>query len=403
MGISKENRRLWKMGLFYTAIILVIIYFIPRQHNWTPSFSKDFDWPFGSELVYNHLTEVFTSDSILDNNVSFYESLKGKHYSNHNLIIINTKFFPDSLDRAELYRFVSEGNQVFISSNRIDRDLMDSLGCKLNNGYNTTYENLKEGQDAVLGMNFINEDLAQKEDYLFKAQRMFKHIIRTDSLKELYSIGTINEEYFGFVRIPYGAGNFYIHSFPFAFTNYHFLKEYLSEYISTSLSYLPNQRVIWDEFYKDFRADQNKPILHIMFESKAFTWAYWVAVCLLVLFILFYAKRKQRIIPVIKPYRNESLDFVKTISALYFQNKDNHDLAKKKISYFREYLHSNYHIKRQNFSDEDALIFVSKSGINKDLANNLFRQIRNIVSGNSVSDAQLKTLVKRLNQVYNYH
>ncbi|MGI9526286.1 MAG: DUF4350 domain-containing protein, partial [Weeksellaceae bacterium] len=53
-----------------------------------------------------------------------------------------------------------------------------------------------------------------------------------------------------------------------------------------------------------------------------------------ILFIIFNAKRRQRIVPVIEPNKNMSADFVKTIGNLYLQEGNYKDMAHKKATYF---------------------------------------------------------------------
>ena len=54
-----------------------------------------------------------------------------------------------------------------------------------------------------------------------------------------------------------------------------------------------------------------------------------VCLCYVLLFIIFHAKRKQRIVPVIEPLQNSSAEFVKTIGNLYLQEGNFKDMANK--------------------------------------------------------------------------
>ena len=50
--------------------------------------------------------------------------------------------------------------------------------------------------------------------------------------------------------------------------------------------------------------------------------------------MIFNAKRKQRIVPILQPLKNTSLEFVKSIGNLYLQEGDFHDMMAKKAQYF---------------------------------------------------------------------
>ena len=53
---------------------------------------------------------------------------------------------------------------------------------------------------------------------------------------------------------------------------------------------------------------------------------------------MFYARRRQRVIPVVEEPANRSLEFVKLIGTLYHQKHINRDLLQKKYGYFAETL-----------------------------------------------------------------
>jgi hypothetical protein len=69
------------------------------------------------------------------------------------------------------------------------------------------------------------------------------------------------------------------------------------------------------------------------------------------LYVIFEGKRRQRIIPIIEPPRNTSLEFVQTIGDLYYQHQDHADLAHKKIHYLLTYLRQRFGLKTQDLHE----------------------------------------------------
>ena len=67
----------------------------------------------------------------------------------------------------------------------------------------------------------------------------------------------------------------------------------------------------------------------------------------LLIFILFNAKRKQRVVKVIKPLENSTIAFTKTIGNLYYETKDHNNLIDKKITYFLEFIRRKYYLDTQ--------------------------------------------------------
>ena len=115
------------------------------------------------------------------------------------------------------------------------------------------------------------------------------------------------------------------------------------------MSYLPQtvQEVIWDEYFrydhtKDFSAWQY--IFGGSPGTRGLAWGFSLLLLLFLLIYLFDSKRNQRPIPLIEPLRNTSLDFVRTIGRLYFQRRDNHNLATKMVTHFQDQVRTRYNL-----------------------------------------------------------
>ena len=159
--------------------------------------------------------------------------------------------------------------------------------------------------------------------------------------------------------MPYGTNNgaFYIHTNPFAFTNYHMLND-KEDYAATVLSYLPKQPIIWDNYYKSGRKIITSPLRFVL-QNQALKWAFYIALLSLIMFVVFKGKRTQRIIPIVEPLKNATLDFTKTIGDLYYQHSDFTNIIKNKIQYFLEQIRAKYYLNTNELSES----FISKLAI----------------------------------------
>jgi hypothetical protein len=81
----------------------------------------------------------------------------------------------------------------------------------------------------------------------------------------------------------------------------------------------------------------------------------------LLIFIIFKAKREQRIIPVITPLENSSIEFAKTVGGLYYEHRDFTDLVFKKINFFLEHMRSNYHLNTEAINEKTAMDLAARS------------------------------------------
>jgi hypothetical protein len=102
--------------------------------------------------------------------------------------------------------------------------------------------------------------------------------------------------------------------------------------------------------------------MRFVLTQTSLKWAYYLAVLGILVFVLFRGKREQRIIPVIEPLKNSSVEFAQAVGSLYHQNKDYTDLVNKKINYFLAYLRSRYHIDTGTLSEKTIEVLASRAG-----------------------------------------
>ena len=178
----------------------------------------------------------------------------------------------------------------------------------------------------------VNPLLKSKTDYIYKKGFENSYFISFDTSKTTI-LGKTYSDKINFIQMRFGKGTIFISTVPEVFSNYHFVHEKNYEYVYKALSYLPNQQVIWDEYYKAGNLKQDSP-LRVIFNNSALLTAYYLLMLSLILFMIVGIKRKQRIIPVIESMRNTTLDFVDTVGALYFQTGNHKNIADKKITFF---------------------------------------------------------------------
>ncbi|HEV7382477.1 MAG TPA: DUF4350 domain-containing protein, partial [Dyadobacter sp.] len=81
----------------------------------------------------------------------------------------------------------------------------------------------------------------------------------------------------------------------------------------------------------------------------------------LVAYAVFAGKRKQRVIPIINPPANVSLEFVQTISNMYYRKKDHANLAEKVAQQFWMYVRERFGITQHRFQVAELEELLSKS------------------------------------------
>jgi hypothetical protein len=323
-------------------ILMVLVkMFTPEPTDWIPSYSKNDKIPYGSYLLFEILPDLFPGRKIETTNLPFFNITNQKNIENKNIIIICSHFSPDDLDAKVLRDLLEKGNDVFIAANSFGKKIADSL--KLNTNYS-----FFGGVDSA-EVNFVNPKLKQQEYYRF-SQGSYNHYITNIDTNKVTVLGIKNSNFINFLKVKVGKGYLYLHTLPTVFTNYNLLKSD-RDYIYKCLSYLNVRDVLWDEYYKEVNKYQSTPIRYIL-SQPSLRWGYFSFLFAIILFVIFKGRRDQRIIPVIKPLANTTLEFIRTVGNLYFKQSNHKNIAEKKITYFMDLIRTKYSIKIVNLNDE---------------------------------------------------
>jgi hypothetical protein len=387
--MNKKNIK-FLLPLIITLIILTIIKIVePEQVNWSKSFAKKDKIPYGGYIIYDIAAGLFPDNEFELKELPIYNNLKDKYYCNTNYIFINTYFSPDRLDTEYLLNYVAEGNNVFISAFGIYGNLADSLKIK-------TYD-MFFSEDSV-NINFSLADLKSDDGYsYFKGN--FENYFSSFDTALVQVLGKNGSGNVNFLRVKYGNGNILLNTVPLAFTNYHLLNSANIEYVYKALSHLPVQKTFWDDYYKDGNKYSATALQYIL-SQQALKWAYFIMLVSVFLFIFFYGRRKQRIIPLIPPLTNTTLEFVETVGNLYYQQKDYKNIADKRISYFLDYIRSKYSIKISSFDDEIIRKIYEKSSLSTGELKSLFKEIEKINHSPKITEEELININYKIEKFY---
>lgn len=376
------------LPFIFLLLAIVVLYLLAGQVRekktvWEESYGSKDKNPYGSFLIYHFRQVLFPGKEVERVTHSPYQILQGEH-PGANYIFINRIFDPSYQDAKALLDFVQAGNNVWVSAER--------YYGPFSNKFDLQTDIAHEIEDSVT-LNFTNPALHRTEDYAYEKGSVpyYFSTFRKDSAVIL---GKSAKNKVHFLKIGHGEGNFYLNTTPRAFTNYHILVEGNISFPFKALSYLPVADTYWDEYYKKSSRVSQSPLMVIK-NSNELRWAYYLMIASLALFVLFRAKRTQRIIPVIKPLPNTTLQFVRTVGNLYFHKGTHHDIALKKILYFKDYLRSNFYLTVNELDDELAVQVARKSGIPVEEVKALFHWANKIQASKR---AGLKQLI-RLNEL----
>jgi hypothetical protein len=400
----KENRKYIFFLILCMGILVFLQVITPKPVNWKMSYMKKDRIPYGTAALHQVLPFLFPNATITSSELPIYNSLNNKDYNRTNYIFINNEFSPDALDTRELLKFVRKGNTVFISANYASVELKDTLKFKLSSFFDEElYANNIVSKKGMYGwqnqvkVNLYNPVLKDTMGYVSKI-RDNTYFSSFDTATTTV-LGYIGRKRINFIKLPFGKGNFFIHTTPELFTNYNFVDKKRSAYAAKVFSYLPVQQVLWDEYFKSGKIKNTNP-LRVIMEHKALSTAYFVLLISVLLFILVGIKRKQRLIPIVEPWRNTTLEFVDTIGTLYYQQGSHKEIAEKQVNYFLSFLRSSFRMITTEYDDVFITRLSERSGIERDKIKNLFNYISYLKAKKNIHEQELLQLNNMIEDFY---
>jgi len=146
------------------------------------------------------------------------------------------------------------------------------------------------------------------------------------------------------------------------------------------------------------RMEAQTPLRYILSEP-ALKWALYILLLTILIAMIFEIKRKQRVIPILVPLKNETLDFVRTVASLYYQKKDHKNLAAKKILHFTDYLKQNLYVDTNDEVGEIIKKITAKTGSEENEVKILFEQMNYISNASYITSKELKLLLNRIENI----
>lgn len=340
--------------------ILVLIFGItllvdkgqPKPIDWTPTYSVEDKIPFGLYVFDQEADALFNQKVERISTQTPYEYLDSQYDDRENVETYRIKGTfvniseVDNIDEGsmrEILNFVSEGNNAFLSMKVFPKVLLDSLKIELKTDFMPN--------DSI-SVWMANKKVNTKK-YTFNAG-LNDYFSKIDTLNTKvlgYQISRKKERQVNFIEVQYKNGHLYLHTQPVAFTNYNLLKKDHYQYTENIVSYIPKGNIFWyNKTFNDKRISSSP--LRYIWSQPALKAAWYLGLLGILIFMIFNAKRKQRIVPIIKPLQNLTVDFTKTIGNLYYQEGDHTNIIDKKIIYFLEKIRTDYLIDTSKLDDD---------------------------------------------------
>lgn len=372
----------------------------PEPTKWNESLRDDDKNPYGTYILHKSLSTLFPDVGSYNIGVPVYNFFDQKLDSNDKnqgnnlyfLVAPHIRFIKEEIH--PLLDFVEKGNYVFMSSESVNNKLWDSLGIHIRTQYFSILDSSR--------VNFWDANIRTTKGYSFYAGTIDNYF---DSFPKKYAVeklGFIDQtKDVNFIKVTIGNGALFIHASPICFTNAFILYRNNYNYTQQALSYLPKNihTIYWDQYYAKGRSDEAETPFRYFLNHFWLRIGFYIAWILLVLYVLFGRKRKQRIIPVIQPPRNTTSDFIHTISSLYYNQKSGNEIFEKKVYHWLAFIRNHLQLDTEHVSSNEFWERLAQKS-NTDLNFLLVIRAQIIALQSQYNDEEFRRLYKNIETFY---
>ena len=347
------NKRFW----FFVAGFLVFVFLLewnaPSKFVWEPTFNHYDKQPFGCAVFDSLMMKSTPAGYEVTRKTIAQLEREGYGKKPHAFLIQTDRFNPSATDIRSLDRLLKAGNKVFIATSDIESDsLYPDLQISIS-GQNVFSP--MEVRASIANQSIPYDTLVfsrqlpyqEKEYHVYSAMTgnsvAVESNVTCDTLVKCWiseeeSDSTVAPIITRVVSIKRGKGELFVSCDPLLMTNYGILDTQINGLIFRLMSQFRGLPITRTEAYGPETDFETNTPLRFWLQNEPLRWAIYLTLGGLLLFCIFYARRRQRVIPVVEEPANRSLEFVKLIGTLYHQKHINRDLLQKKYSYFAETL-----------------------------------------------------------------
>ena len=402
-------------------IALCLFFFSCEQKNGvhmpslTETYRKDDHNPFGASVLYKMLQQLYPNSTSKVKKESIDKTWRDIYDTAAVLVNVSRRFYTSDEDVDAIMDMVKAGNDVLLSSALFDDNLMDRVGFSVNNVLE--YQNLLTDKMDNTTVAFDSSAASAWATYRY-FYTPFARSFNKRPKDNCRVIGYNDQGNANCFIYFYGKGRLIMHCEPRAFSNYFLLQENNYQYAQLLFSVTKKdpQHLYWNDFYANIRrprsgggsgsgrssssSSDNSSSLSVIMENPGLRAAFWLILILLLVYVLYSMKRRQRIIEKVKTNENTTVSFTETVGRLYLQKKDNRNIAEKMITYFNEFVRNQYFLNTNQINHEFITTLSRKSGVERDQVESLYRAINNIQSEHEMDDYKLLSLNQQIQNFY---
>ncbi len=409
------------LSLLFTMLLMMTS--APTQlcaaDRWQHEYGKTGDGPLGLAVF-----DKVMSETMPNGYSTRYNSFQGllREDSLFNVIVISDYFSPTKSEINAMKKLLRNGVDIMIvacttHNEDCNRKLYDSFGMSVTR--NNTF------RDKRLADFCSKDDLSAQTDVMWtdslhgypSSMFTFPTTLVGGYVKtRQQSIGTLaSVDMFGIVYATaacrkIGDGRIYFVANPSLFSNYGILEDSFNPYVFRLMSQISRRPVVrlYDyqkmnsvEASNEESSPSRSPLSYFMSQPPLRD-ALIITAIIILSFMLFNMRRRQRPIPSIPVLGNPSLDFVRHVGTLYYRRARPHDLLMKKYVCFNDRLRQMLDIDIDDASQRktNILILSARTGLShEDVDKKITRLLVALDSGGTLTMDEMRQSIDDMSKI----
>lgn len=415
-----------------------------KEYSWIPTFSASDKQPFGCYVFDDVLTSSLKGNYSVSTE-TFYQLDQDSVNAPRAFLLVSNDMEMDSVDINSMTNLLDKGNKVMIVSSSFPYNLTDSLNIKFHKSYfDLNALRLLADKGKRQGTLVFCDSAVAHKSYNFYSQLLTDYFWGVDSIEPEYKFTETDdqplteddylnpedakknplirksEEQLKYSRLAQcpttvlvrnkqkyvvafskkvGNGELFMVANPLLFTNYGILDKGNAGYIFGLLSHMKGMPLV--RLGNDTKEMEQITPLRYFLTQTPLKWSVYLSLISLVLFMCFTARRRQRVIPLIYPLRNTTLDFVKQIGTLYHQDKKYLEVLRKKKSCFVQALkkETGVDLSSEQLTVELCQRLSDKTGMDADVLYAILKKLELLEYDVDIDEKELKEYIDKMNEI----
>lgn len=364
------------MSAAIAVALILLITSKPERVQWEYTFLSSSAGPGGSKAVLDYMRLRDTSF------VQVWRTRPRKilpHIPDSATLILASQFInPATRELDELLQWVEAGGHLYLATHSLSSKLEERIGIECL--YRTDLVEVER-----MTVKFDNDGAMVLAPY----STLSSYLVINDTTQWTTIARTVGiDTQTVIAHRSYGKGQITMCVASDAFTNSGILKpstRQISKHIVDDVV----GPVVWSDYYRR----SGDGALDVVFaEYRSWHVAWIILLSSATVYIMIAARRRQRVIPEIKPVKNSSLEFLGSIGELYWKRHDNGNLGRKISKQFRE--HVRRVVRVQIPMDDGRYVghVADATGQQQDHVRDIVTRLRAVDTGWTPKDSELHQL-----------